>query len=223
MCGVPVGTLTLACLIRGLQTLGYSCGVVSPLCLRRDASACRVRDVLAGVSGGYKPSGDVWSTCRHSHACLPNPRVTNPRLLVWSGFTTLPDGVRGCLRCGMSSLACPGVTNPREMCGVPVGTLTLACLIRGLQTLGYSCGVVSPLCLPAGCVSAGLSEGRRDSRLLVWSGFAALPPAGVFACGAGCPCRRGASALRVRGGGMGFVPVGGDIFRGRFRIVAPNG
>ncbi len=155
---------------------------------------------------GYKPSGVVWSTCRHSPVEWLHPRVTNPRLLVWSGFATLPPagGVSACvvrggvdvvgayppacprvartlgwrveylsalsrgvatsegckpsatrvewfhhsclLRVASALLSCPRVSGTLgEMCGVPVGTLLDSGDIRGLQTLGYSCGVVSPL------------------------------------------------------------------------------
>ncbi len=38
-----------------------------------------------------------------------------------------------------------GSQGPSGYSGVPIGTLTLACLIRGLQTPGYSCGAASPL------------------------------------------------------------------------------
>ncbi len=47
--------------------------------------ACRAR-------GSQGPSGVVWSTYRHSHVEWLNPRVANPRLLLWSGFATLASG-----------------------------------------------------------------------------------------------------------------------------------
>ncbi len=199
-------------LIRGLQTLGYSCGVAPPLCLRAThplrglchsalrvawrpawcvsalaggVATCVERVCLAGggagvcvachgwrVRGSRGPSGDVWSTCRHSPVERLNPRVTNPRLLVWSGFATRPlaGGVSSALRallawawcvpawCGRATAGVSeGLGDPRGMCGVPIGTLTWSGLIRGLQTLGYSCGVASPL-LPCGRrVPAGLA------------------------------------------------------------------
>ncbi len=69
----------------------------------------------------------------------------------------------------------PRVANPREMCGVPIGTLTLSCLIRGLQPPGYSCGVVSPL-LPDGVRGCLRGEGisgcpRRRIRGLRTPGY----------------------------------------------------
>ncbi len=163
--GVPVGTLTLVCLIRGLQTPGYSCGVVSPLCLRR-GMPCRTFPAL---------------TCRRSvtrvewlrHSCL-----TAGVYHTWSGFAALTcrrgGGADACGTarvpgCGVSPLACPRVTNPRGDSGVPIGTLTLVCLIRGLQPPGYSCGVVSPLCLRR---EGGYLRGGRVERGCLWCGVA---------------------------------------------------
>ncbi len=69
-------------------------------------------------SEGYKPSVTLVEWLRHS--CLL--RVGCP----------LRCG-RGWRGCGVSPPACPRVTNPRVMCGVPVGTLTWSGLIRGSQ------------------------------------------------------------------------------------------
>ncbi len=98
MCGVPIGTLRFLVAIRGLQTLGYSCGVAPPLLplaggvssALRAWLACAWRAPACRVRGSQGPPGDVWSTCRHSPLSCGYPRVTNPRLLLWSGSATLP-------------------------------------------------------------------------------------------------------------------------------------
>ncbi len=186
MCGVPVGTLTWSGLIRGSQ--GPSATRVEWLRHSGLRAGCPLRcgrcwlgrgvSLRGGACHGWRvrgsrgPSGDVWSTCRHSPVERLNPRVTNPRLLVWSGFATRPlaGGVSSALRallawawcvpawCGRATAGVSeGLGDPRGMCGVPIGTLTWSGLIRGLQTLGYSCGVASPL-LPCGRrVPAGLA------------------------------------------------------------------
>ncbi len=156
---------------------------------------------------GYKPSWDVWSTYRHSPVEWLNPRVTNPRLLVWSGFATLPPAgdvssaevasplclAGGCALQGGGCLwsawlawtwcgrvpagVSEGREGPREWCGVPIGTLPWSGLIRGLQTLGYSCGVASPLCLRrATCPLWGWLRHSASGgwRVCLWSGFTAL-------------------------------------------------
>ncbi len=74
------------------------------------------------------------------------------------------------------------------MCGVPVGTLLWSGFIRGLQTLGYFCGVASPLCLPAGRPLAGVA-------LPLWT--------------VGCICLRGAERVWSIGEGLAWCfPVG---------------
>ncbi len=120
-CGVPIGTLTWSGLIRGSQGpsvtlvewLRHSCLLRAgcPLHCGRGWRGCGVSPLV--VSEGYKPSGGVWSTYRHSHVEWPNPRVAG--------------------------------------------------------TLGYSCGVASPL-LPCGrgvsLRSAGVCAGDRAAKPL---------------------------------------------------------
>ncbi len=75
-CGVPIGTLPSSGSIRGLQTLGYSCGVASPLCLRRVECACVVRLPLAGgVSACWWGYGVVWRGAGGCVSPLSCPRV----------------------------------------------------------------------------------------------------------------------------------------------------
>ncbi len=148
--------------VRGLQTLGYSCGVASPLCLRR---------VACPLWGWLSHSGLRW--CASA-------------LRAWLA----------CAQCGVSPQVCPRVTNPREWCGVPVGTLPWSGYIRGLQTLGYSCGVVSPLLPLAGCVClAVVSEGLGDPRGMCGVPIGTLPWSGLirglqtlgYSCGVASP------------------------------------
>ncbi len=177
--GVPIGTLTLwSASFRGLQTLGYSCGVVSPLCLRREADACGAewRGRGAGwprrLVRGLKPSeysgvpvGTLTWLRRH-------PGVTNPRLLLWSGFTTLACG-RGttcvewfhhsCLRAGYNLR---GVVSPLLPAGgvqlAWSGFATLACG-RGATCVEWLCHSCPPargrMPLPAGGLSSACGRG----------------------------------------------------------------
>ncbi len=150
MCGVPIGTLPWSGLIRGLQTLGYSCGVASPLCLRRATCPLRkwLRHYALRVGVPCRGGGCLWSAW-----------------LAWTWCGRVPAGVS------------EGREGPREWCGVPIGTLPWSGLIRGLQTLGYSCGVASPLCLRrATCPLWGWLRHSASGgwRVCLWSGFTAL-------------------------------------------------
>ncbi len=156
-CGVPIGTLRTCEPVRGSQ--GPSDTLVEWLrhsglrgrVERLRHSACGgwllpaggagVWYVPAGLSEGYKPSGEVWSTYRHSPYLRACPRVA--------------------------------------------------------RTLGYSCGVASPLCLRVACLPAG--------GVPLWTGFATFP------CGYGVCLWRG--ACQPAGGGM--------VWRGRrgFSVV----
>ncbi len=102
MCGVPVGTLIRSALIRGLQTLGYSCGVAPPLWPAGDASSAGVASVWGGryasLRSGRARAGNERRSCstrvtggpcaprmspqpRESadRYSTPPPRVCNPR------------------------------------------------------------------------------------------------------------------------------------------------
>ncbi len=147
--------------------------MVSPLCLTAGVSAGGVRGVHAGVYEGRK---DPRERCGVPIGTLPAfmtyPRVTNPRLLLWSGFTTLPPGdvyhtwsvsagEAGRGR-GITAGVYEGRKDPRGYSGVPIGTL-----------------------------SAFMTYPRvTNPRLLLWSGFTTLT------CGRCVPyvervCRRG--------------------------------
>ncbi len=82
------------------------------------------------------------------------PSVTRMEWLRHSGLAggcalrgvCLPAGGAGvCVVRGVTCGVSEGREDPRGKCGVPIGTLLWSGLIRGLQTLGYSCGVASPL------------------------------------------------------------------------------
>ncbi len=179
------------------------------------------------VRGSRGPSGMVWSTYRHSPFVRVYPRVTNPRLLLWSGFATLPPaggvclcgafasggrcvsllvgvwrGVARCRRVRIPAVVSEGREDPRGYSGVPIGTLPSSVSIRGLQTLGYSCGVVSPLCLRRVGVPCGLRLPLvwwRVSLLVgVWRGVARCRrvrvPAGVSE---GCEDPRGMCGVPI--------------------------
>ncbi len=107
--------------VRGLQTLGEMCGV--PIGTLLDCGDIRGLQTLGYSCGVASP------------LCLR--RVGRVCLRAW-----LACGVVRCVLAGVSE----GCEDPREMCGVPIGTLLWSGYIRGLRTLGYSCGVASPLC-----------------------------------------------------------------------------
>ncbi len=123
--------------------------------------------------------------------CHNAPRVTNAKPLATRRICHRVGSQRKapCLPVLFYAHLCPlfshvpagvseGLGDPRGMCGVPIGTLRFLVVIRGLQTLGYSCGVAPPLLPLAGDVSsalrawlacawrapAGVSEGLGDPR-----------------------------------------------------------
>ncbi len=140
------------------------------------APACRVR-------GSRGPPGGVWSTCRHSPYSLTYPRVTNPRLLLWSGSATLSA------TCGVVwSVLIRGLYSPLWLCGLSL-LAGCVCLRRVAcqPAAGVWCGVVGgasawvqAVCVPAvwGCAgrvacgrgvslrSAGVCAGDRAAKPL---------------------------------------------------------
>ncbi len=141
------------CPIRGLQTLGYSCLLRATCPLH---CGCGVVCPHRCVRGSRGPSGDVWSTYRHSPYSLTYPRVTNPRLLLWSGSATLSA------TCGVVwSVLIRGLYSPLWLCGLSL-LAGCVCLRRVAcqPAAGVWCGVVGgasawvqAVCVPAvwGC------------------------------------------------------------------------